>query len=588
MAAWERPKTTRRYLHPPKAERMFTLWSEGKLILGEIQVADDGSGYGTLECAGLWLLHGDEQFDFRKSVCTITDDGAPVHGLTLCADDLRVELEALCDVDRCPTCFIRLRLTGNTPLRLLVRTGLEHELVFGAPDVYKSYAPDVEVWKTAPKTWRADGNVLTDGRAFVTVHTELSTAWDNTLGALVITPGNQTSDVYLAFGLDGIRACDYDTEKARTQDFWTRELARLRLPEGIANDPERLRMTRHLTAQLLQCFCHPVGREDMLARQGGLQRRIWPWESVSVIEALTRLGDFSDYIEPVLALYFTRMWTPDGEVRPMGIGWACITASAIGSFGTYSLRAGRDFYLKYRDRAYKSFEWVRRKRAESAGIEGCTAGLFPPMRACDWREEFQCWTMTDVYNLEGLRTYVKAAEAYGDPEAPAIRAEYEDYLGVLRDTFRKFSDAESSDALLLPLTPDGDDQAQRDGFYLDIQHGPFVETGAVTERDIERVRNDVVRRGIYKNGLYGHMPYRDGNLHIWYTTFSEYYWFRTFLKLGQRARALEILEALMRYSMTTEYYMLERYADNDPYYVPWSPNASGNGRLLNMLLDYYA
>jgi hypothetical protein len=39
--------------------------------------------------------------------------------------------------------------------------------------------------------------------------------------------------------------------------------------------------------------------------------------------------------------------------------------------------------------------------------------------------------------------------------------------------------------------------------------------------------------------------------------------------------------------MTSEYYMIERYHENDPYFCPWSPNASANGRLINMLLDYY-
>ena len=36
---WQRPKTTRRYLHPPKSERMYTLWREGKIIFSEVEVA---------------------------------------------------------------------------------------------------------------------------------------------------------------------------------------------------------------------------------------------------------------------------------------------------------------------------------------------------------------------------------------------------------------------------------------------------------------------------------------------------------------------------------------------------------------------
>ena len=37
-----------------------------------------------------------------------------------------------------------------------------------------------------------------------------------------------------------------------------------------------------------------------------------------------------------------------------------------------------------------------------------------------------------------------------------------------------------------------------------------------------------------------------------------------------------------------ELYIMERFADDDPWFVPWSPNASGNGRLISMLLQYYA
>ena len=49
-ASWLRPKTTRRYLHPPKAERMYTLWAEGKLILGEIDRCIDWRSYRWLDC----------------------------------------------------------------------------------------------------------------------------------------------------------------------------------------------------------------------------------------------------------------------------------------------------------------------------------------------------------------------------------------------------------------------------------------------------------------------------------------------------------------------------------------------------------
>ena len=52
-------------------------------------------------------------------------------------------------------------------------------------------------------------------------------------------------------------------------------------------------------------------------------------------------------------------------------------------------------------------------------------------------------------------------------------------------------------------------------------------------------------------------------------------------------KAKEVLDAQLRYAMTEEYYFCERIDANDPYYVPWSPNASATGRTLIMLSKYY-
>ena len=53
---------------------------------------------------------------------------------------------------------------------------------------------------------------------------------------------------------------------------------------------------------------------------------------------------------------------------------------------------------------------------------------------------------------------------------------------------------------------------------------------------------------------------------------------------AMRDRAKEIIDD----AMTSEYYMIDHYHENDPYFCPWSPNASANGRLINMLLDCYS
>ena len=50
-------------------------------------------------------------------------------------------------------------------------------------------------------------------------------------------------------------------------------------------------------------------------------------------------------------------------------------------------------------------------------------------------------------------------------------------------------------------------------------------------------------------------------------------------------KAQEIIDAEINYSMTDEYYMVERFSDRDPWFVPWSPNASAAGRLILMFLN---
>ncbi len=49
---WLRPRTTRRYLHPPAADRMFTLWTEGKVLFGE---NTPGEGLRDYEGIESWL-----------------------------------------------------------------------------------------------------------------------------------------------------------------------------------------------------------------------------------------------------------------------------------------------------------------------------------------------------------------------------------------------------------------------------------------------------------------------------------------------------------------------------------------------------
>lgn len=606
-ATWQRPITIKRYLHPPKSERIFTLWTEGKILFGEVNVDDFHVGdnykvgrgyYFSLESCMAWLLYGESasQLDFRKTKHSISEDGVPVHSATYTKGDVEITLEGLCNTEKLATCFAKITVknNGNVPVKdslaLLLRTAKEADLVFGSPNGYVHHNPDVAVQKALPATWKRDGDVFTDGvRVLRLAPADCRWEEENGLAFLpfALAPGGAAEWTFsLDMGESG--RLDYEEEKKKHAAFWHKELSRLtKLPKTVLEDGEMLRMVRCMTAFLLQTFAITKNYGHNLSRQGGLMPIAWPSEAISTIEALTRLGDFGDYIEPVLQTHFDKMQQESGEVLNVGPYWGSVTASVLFAFCKYCYADRGDFYDRYKEKAYKAFSWIRETRRSVQDTEFLAGGLFPGNNSNDWEHQFQGWTLTDVFNLFALEALAETAEAYGDPRACEVRKEHEEYLQDMKRHFQKWLDAaEGSDELKIPLKPIGDDQHLIDDGFPLIYHGRFILCGVIDkEEDIRRVYKYMVSHGISKDGFYGYMPYPDGNRHIWYMSFPEYYWFKIWMKLGEREKALEILDHQFRFAMTNEYVMLERYADNDPYFVPWSPNASATGRTLMMLLD---
>ena len=88
---WQRPKTTRRYFHPPMSERMYTVWREGKIVFGENEVAVRNQYYDLIS-AGMWFLDGEGRpFDFHDARLYQREDGIPVHGLGFKLGEVRAE-----------------------------------------------------------------------------------------------------------------------------------------------------------------------------------------------------------------------------------------------------------------------------------------------------------------------------------------------------------------------------------------------------------------------------------------------------------------------------------------------------------------
>lgn len=605
MKEWQQPVTTRRYLQPPLCERIIPLWREGKVTLGEVRVTPGPCvpDYNEEMACGLWPVVNGKSADVTATENGLCPDGVPVHTVDNLIDGVRVTVEALCDTCRRATAYLKVTFEnpGDVPVTrqvgFLLRSGKEEKLIPGAPDLYRHYAPDVQVWKDLPATWRQEGDHYRDGEYVATLTAEIPFVLDEAQGLLyadvTLTPGaGQT--VYLTLGKGEPVHKDYAAQKADTVAFWHGELARITALPAALQEEESLRLIRHLTAQLLQCFARPVGETLVLCRQGGLQRRMWPFEALYVLEALGKLGDFDDYVEPAIDLYFEQMQAPDGEVVPLGIYWAMASAMALYSYADHATHAGRDYWDKHRGAALRAFACIRRTRAFTPKAEGVMPGLYPPRQSCDCELVFQSWTFTDTMNLIGLRRFLDAARYFDDPCVNEVQEEYDNYRAAVQGCFDRAKDlAGDTDELALSSFVPG-----YTGDEMLFAFAPF--TGVTTtaleleREDVERLVRSMERRGLIHEGLYWRMPAHhysadpDGVMRVWYTTLDDYYWFDTFRRLGMTDRCRQIIDSTQRYSMSAEYLMQERYHLRDPYFCPWSPNASANGRLITMLLRLYA
>lgn len=600
-AQWARPETTRRYLQGPLSERLLTMWREGKIMYGEVCHEHDWRlNYEDQIGHGVWLVHGakDEPFDFKLARSVTPADGTPIHALAWHDGSFEVTMTACAAFGRRPTAQVRLTVAncGATRERkdyaFLLRTGRETDLLFSCPDVYRPFAPTPCQWETVRKTWRRDADgICRDGDRFAAFGTG-DFSWDETKGALRFSAdlgAGETRTVEFSLGRGETIASDFAATRTRMISDWQRELARMKTPAGLT--PERARIARNLVTQTLQMMAVPSGAatEPILPRQGGMQRFVWPYESMPVMAALALYG-YGDYVEKTISLYFDHYQRDNGNVWCAKFDWACITGVAIGTFARYCCDTDNAaFWKRYRDKAFKSFDWVCAKRRESAKDPTLIPGLFPPMRSSDWEEHVQHWAGTDLYNLEALAWFVRAVERFGDPNAERVRAEYEDYRGVLTRILDKFrAECAGRDELRIPVLPTGDDEKLLATFYPAMHYGLFAQEGFLTTDEMYRVKLWLERRGMANGkGLYGFFPNFAGrpksHRHHWYTSYGDTPWFFAWLKAGRRDLAEEILDAQFKWSMTENCYMGERYDDTCPWYFPWSPNASANGRTLLML-----
>jgi hypothetical protein len=615
---WKRPFTNKRYLHPPFAENMFTMWPDFKVICGDI--VEVTRGY---RSSGFRILYGEELLspDFSEVIYHTRPDGVPIHSISYKFESFVLHMESFCNIGRKPTCFTEFKLentsdrTVNDLIAILPRTGREDHLVGMEVDCYAHYDSNVHNWGMLTSDWRIEGNLLTDGEYNILLKDfeSFDLEWQGDKNGLVwykrkllklhftLTPG-QSIRFVCAFRHGKVSDFIYHAEREKALGFWNKELTRLRRsPGGEKYKP----LVNNIVLQCLQMFCYPVGKNYVLPRQGGLQRVIWPVEAIEFLIALDRLGDFRDYTETAYETFFFTLQEKEGEnkgavLNLSGNMWGSITGGSVWGCARHILYLDSyEVYEKFRDSLYYAFEWMEAQRSKTRNGEYEGVGLFPPMQSCDWPGVYQSWCLTDAVNLIGYRWLAEVFERFEDPCATKIRDAYNDYMNCMKAVLeREIARNDREDEIIITNKVGVSATDPPSGAYFSDGPAMLIRAGVIPagSKTAKMVEAFFRNRGLMKNGLTGMM--NDGLIfqghnsdpwagHTWYTSFPDMCWFYNWLESGEHSKAEETLMAQMKWGMSPEYYLLERYADNDPYWTPWMPNASANGRLLMMMSDFF-
>lgn len=515
---WEKLKTSRRYLHGPLSERLLTFWREGKLVFAENEhMADWKLPYNKQMAHGAWLVRGDgTPFDFKAAEMNVTRGGEPDHSQSWLDDGVCVRLSACSPFGRKPSIFARASFSNEskTPVSreflILLRKAPEMALIHSGPDVYSFYRADIDKWlNIASADWNRDGDTFRNGDRFASFRCAdgAKLSWDAQRGGVKFTvelnPG-ETRNVDFILGRGEMPSAGYDAARVSMKESWKAELSRLVLPETARRDDDRKRLVRHLAVQMLQCIAMPAnGADHVLPRQGGLQRLVWPGESIHVVIALNLLG-LSNYADEICDFYMTHCVQKNGEAGPFRNNWAGDTAYVLRIFAQHCAQTRNTaLWRRHSEKAERAFAWIKAKRTAD--------GLFPSMKSTDSASGLQHWGHTDLVNMTALEWYAKACEMFAAPNAQEVRAEWRDYRSsIVKILDRWRENSKGKDELFLPITATGE---------------------------------------------------REDDL------------------------AKQALDATLRYSVSDEFIVGERYHDTQPWYFPWSPNASGSGRIVQMLFD---
>jgi hypothetical protein len=412
-----------------------------------------------------------------------------------------------------------------------------------------------------------------------------------------------------------LAAVSFEKEYAKQMNNWQRCLQRatqISVPEPIVNQ-----IYRTHTLGNLQFLGSEPGVNYLRPGQGGFNNFsvVYGWESSHYLTVMDKQG-FHDETRRVLDYFLT---TQQGEHGPQGdistaegsfrphIHWMCETGAILRIFAEHAICSGDNAGLRQDSPALlKAALWIQNERArtkqfDSSGNKVLHYGLMPPGRATDW-PDFGYFIFTDAFTWQGLDRLARAYEEANLPEADWLRQEANDYHTCILDAIY---------GSIKPHPLDPSLQWISDEIYEDPAHvmATTIYTGPMSILNSGVLAADdtlfsVMEQSLRKSGcMDDNFAFKmrtmedktlksrqeesaGGPVDLYYVTNCERGWQRNWLLRGERLKALNYFYMTLAYATSRDVHVShERFCPQLPWMLPWQPNASGNGRILEMILN---
>ena len=324
--------------------------------------------------------------------------------------------------------------------------------------------------------------------------------------------------------------------------------------------------------------------------QGGSSERfhVWVWEAMCSLRPMLRLGHFKE-VRKVIEFIFTlqdggcppvgEFTTTAGAIGTSGPKWANATGSALALASDYLLLSGDKGFAKiYLEKMLRAADWIvgeiRATRVKGSG----TYGVMPLARSTDG--DVGQVIFTDAWTLCGLMRLCLLLMQWRHPKAGYYCTEFENYRHDLDAVLERIARPDG----FIPRAYGPDLSQVCHDFRFTITPLECCSAGIfpATEAKMRNCQKWLERHAY--DGLFCSPVSRT----LFYMGNNELTAMKMFLEQGREKAAWASAQVFLRFAVTPDVFLTqERYALTDERFTAWQPNASNNGRILEMEMERF-